>query len=123
MGVVYYANYFYWFEIGRTEFCRAHGRSYADWEAEGVFLPVVESHCRYRHPARYEDEIVIYTKIEELRAGSVVFECRIERARDGVQLAAGWTRHAFVDAGGRVLRGNNPMRLWIQALRDDGGVA
>lgn len=123
MGVAYYANYFYWFEIGRTEFCRAHGRSYADWEAEGVFLPVVESHCRYRHPARYEDEIVIYTKIGDLRAGSVVFECRIERARDGVQLAAGWTRHAFVDAGGRVLRGNNPMRLWIQALREDGGVA
>ncbi|HPR90758.1 MAG TPA: hotdog domain-containing protein, partial [Synergistaceae bacterium] len=52
MGVAYYANYLYWFEVGRTEFCRALGRSYADWEADGVFLPVVESHCRYKHPAR-----------------------------------------------------------------------
>ena len=123
MGVAYYANYLYWFEVGRSEFCRAHGRSYADWEAEGVLLPVVESHCRYRHPARYEDEITIYTKVGELRAGSVVFKCRIERASDGQLLAEGWTRHAFVDAGGKILHGNNPMRRWIEALRDDGGVA
>ena len=123
MGVAYYANYLYWFEVGRTEFCRALGRSYADWEAEGVFLPVVESHCRYKHPARYEDEITIYTKIGEIRASSIVFECRIERASDIKPLAAGWTRHAFVDADGRLIRGDNPMRRWIEALRDDGGVA
>lgn len=123
MGVAYYANYLYWFEIGRSEFCRAHGRSYADWEAEGMFLPVVESHCRYRYPARYEEEITVFTKIGELKAGSVVFKCRIERTSDGKLLAEGWTRHAFVDAGGKIMRGNNPMRRWIEALRDDGGVA
>lgn len=116
MGVAYYANYLYWFEVGRTEFCRAHGKSYADWENEGVFLPVVEARCRYKHPARYEDEITIFTKIGEVKTSSVVFECRIERTSDGKALASGWTRHAFVDRSGRLLRGDNPMRLWIEAL-------
>ncbi|MBL3540733.1 thioesterase family protein [Aminivibrio sp.] len=116
MGVAYYANYLYWFEVGRTEFCRAHGKSYADWEGEGIFLPVVESHCRYKHPARYEDEITIFTKIGEVKASSVIFECRIERVSDGKPLASGWTRHAFVDRSGRLLRGDNPLRRWIEAL-------
>ena len=116
MGVAYYANYLYWFEVGRTEFCRAHGKSYADWEGEGIFLPVVESHCRYKHHARYEDEITIFTKIAEVKISSVIFECRIEQASDGKPLASGWTRHAFVDRNGRLLRGDNPLRRWIEAL-------
>lgn len=116
MGVAYYANYLYWFEVGRTEFCRAHGKSYADWEKEGVLLPVVEARCRYKHPARYEDEITIFTKVGEVKATSVVFECRIERTSDGKVLASGWTRHAFVDGSGRLLKGDNPMGRWIEAL-------
>jgi len=122
MGVVYYANYLYWFEVGRTEFCRAFGKSYADWESEGIFLPVVESHCRYKHPARYEDEITVFTRIGEIRPSSVVFECRIERETDRKPIASGWTRHAFVDRNGKILRGDNPLRGWIEALADDGGV-
>lgn len=116
MGVAYYANYLYWFEVGRTEFCRHFGKSYADWETEGIFLPVVESHCRYKHPARYEDEITIFTRIGEIKSSSVVFECRIERVSDGKPLAAGWTRHAFVNRSGKLLRGDNPLRRWIAAL-------
>ncbi len=116
MGVVYYANYLYWFEVGRTEFCRFHGKSYSQWEAEGIFLPVVEAHCRYKHPARYEDEIAIFTKVGELKAGSMTFECRIERKADGRHLAAGWTRHAFVDRTGKIVRGDNPLRRWIESF-------
>ncbi len=77
---------------------------------------MVESHCRYKHPARYEDEITIFTKIAEVKISSVIFECRIERASDGKPLASGWTRHAFVDRNGRLLRGDNPLRRWIEAL-------
>lgn len=116
MGVAYYANYLYWFEVGRTEFCRARGKSYADWEEAGIFLPVVEARCRYKHPARYEDEITIYTRVGEVKASSVVFECRIERTSDGKPLASGWTRHAFVDGSGKLLKGDNPMRRWIAEL-------
>ncbi len=116
MGVAYYANYLYWFEVGRTEFCRAHGKSYADWEKEGILLPVVEARCRYKHPARYEDEITIFTRVGELKASSVIFECRIERTSDGKSLASGWTRHAFVDGSGKLLKGDNPLRRWIAEL-------
>lgn len=123
MGVVYYANYLSWFEIGRTEFCRTLGKSYSFWEQEGIFLPVVESHCRYKHPARYDEEIVIYTKVGEIRPSSITFECRVERSQDGKVLANGWTRHVFADREGRMIRGDNPMRRWITAQENDGGVA
>ena len=116
MGVAYYSNYLYWFEVGRTEYCRALGSPYSEWEQEGIFLPVVEAHCRYKHPARYDDEITIFTRIGEITKSSVVFECRIERAPDGRKLAEGWTRHAFVDREGKLLRGDNPLRAWIEAL-------
>jgi acyl-CoA thioester hydrolase len=62
MGVVYHANYFMWFEIGRCELLRAVGRSYRDMEASGIGLPVIEAHCEYKSPARYDDELVVKTK-------------------------------------------------------------
>ncbi|HCL80203.1 MAG TPA: acyl-CoA thioesterase [Synergistaceae bacterium] len=123
MGVAYYANYLAWFEVGRTEFCRSLGKSYAFWEGEGVFLPVVEAHCRYKHPARYDEEITLHTRVGELRPTTITFECRVTRTSDGKLLAAGWTRHVFADREGRLIRGDNPMRRWIEAQKNDGGVA
>ena len=57
MGVAYYANYFVWFEVGRTDLLRQSGWSYREMEAEGFSLPVIEAQCAYRAPARYDDEI------------------------------------------------------------------
>ncbi len=66
MGVAYYANYLVWMEVGRVEYCRSVGFRYRDMETEdGVLLAVVEAHCRYLHPARYDDEIIIRTWIEK----------------------------------------------------------
>src|SRR5204863_4018597 len=62
MGVVYYANYFVWFEVARTDLLRTLGWTYREMEASGVMLPVIEAHCEYRRPARYDDEIEVRTE-------------------------------------------------------------
>jgi acyl-CoA thioester hydrolase len=103
MGVVYHANYLIWFEIGRTEFCRAHGFSYREMEREeGVFLAVAESYCRYKQPAVYDDEIVIRTHIAECRRRSLRFGYEILRAADKEILAEGETTLVAIDSENRV---------------------
>jgi acyl-CoA thioester hydrolase len=103
MGVVYHANYLIWFEIGRTEFCRARGFSYRDMEEnENSFLVVAESYCRYKAPAYYDDELIVRTRVTELRRRSLRFGYEILRASDGTVIAEGETGHVVTDANGRV---------------------
>ena len=61
MGVVYYANYLVWFEVGRTDLLRDAGWSYRDMETDGYALPVIEAHCTYRAPAKYDDDLEVRT--------------------------------------------------------------
>ena len=103
MGIVYYANYLVWFEIGRTEFCRARGFSYRDMEEnEDAFLVVAESYCRYKAAAFYDDELLVRTHITEMRKRSLRFGYEIVRAGDGQIIAEGETGHVVTDASGRV---------------------
>jgi acyl-CoA thioester hydrolase len=103
MGIVYYANYLIWFEIGRTEFCRARGFSYRDMEEnEDAFLVVAESYCRYKAAAFYDDELLVRTHITEMRKRSLRFGYEIVRASDGQIIAEGETGHVVTDASGRV---------------------
>jgi acyl-CoA thioester hydrolase len=103
MGIVYYANYLIWFEIGRTEFCRARGFSYRDMEEnEDAFLVVAESYCRYKAAAFYDDELLVRTHITEMRKRSLRFGYEIVRASDGQIIAEGETGHVITDANGRV---------------------
>ncbi|MGA9993814.1 MAG: thioesterase family protein [Pyrinomonadaceae bacterium] len=103
MGIVYHANYLVWFEIGRTEFCRARGLSYRDMEEDDqAFLVVVESYCRYKAPARYDDELLVRTHITEMRRRSLRFGYEIVRLSDGQVIAEGETGHVVTDATGRV---------------------
>jgi acyl-CoA thioester hydrolase len=103
MGVVYHANYLVWFEIGRTEFCRARGFSYRDMEEnENAFLVVAESYCRYKAPAYYDDVLIVRTHITELRRRSLRFGYEIVRESDDVVIAEGETGHVVTDANGRV---------------------
>ena len=100
MGVVYYANYFVWFEIGRVELMRALGFEYRQLEEqEGCFLPVVEANCRYKAPARYDDHLRLETRILNLRSSVVRFGYRLlrETADAAVLLAEGETVHVVVD--------------------------
>lgn len=103
MGIVYYANYLIWFEIGRTEFCRTRGFSYKDMEeSDDAFLVVAESYCRYKAPAYYDDELMVRTHITELRRRSLRFGYEIVRVSDGQIVSEGETGHVVTDASGRV---------------------
>ena len=104
MGVVYYANYFVWFEIGRTDLLRCSGWSYREMEAEGFSLPVIETHCTYRHSARYDDELDIRTSGVMLSPVRVRFNYTGVRVADGAVLADGYTVHAALDPQGRPRR-------------------
>lgn len=105
MGVVYYANYLVWFEVGRTEWLRQSGWSYSAMERDGgVQLPVIEAHCEYRQPARYDDEVAIAAAATLLTPVRLRFDYRLTRAADDVLLAEGHTIHAAVDRAGRPCR-------------------
>jgi acyl-CoA thioester hydrolase len=102
MGIVYYANYLVWFEIGRVELLRSLGLAYSQLETEHeCILPVVEASCRYRSPARYDDEILIETRPALLRNSVLKFAYRILRkAPEGAEptlLAEGETVHVVCD--------------------------
>src|ERR1700744_3353931 len=100
MGVVYYANYFVWCELGRVEFLRQLGFDYKRMEAdEGCMLPVVEANCRYKAPARYDDVVAIETEVTGLRQHVIKFGYRLYRVEgDGRELLAeAETVHVVVD--------------------------
>ena len=104
MGVVYHANYFMWFEVGRCELLRTIGKSYRDLEADGIRLPVIEAHCEYKSPALYDDELVVKTRGKLLSPARVEFMYEISRPADGILNAVGRTVHASLDANGRPCR-------------------
>jgi acyl-CoA thioester hydrolase len=98
MGIVYYANYLVWFEIGRVELLRSMGLAYSQLETEHeCILPVVEATCRYRSPARYDDEILIETRPSMLRGSVIKFAYRIVRKANQELLAEGETVHVVCD--------------------------
>jgi acyl-CoA thioester hydrolase len=104
MGVVYYANYFVWFEVGRTDLLRETGWSYREMEAEGFSLPVIEARCIYRAPARYDDTLEVRTSGILVSPVRVQFTYEIVRTGDGIVLATGMTEHASLDGRGRPAR-------------------
>jgi acyl-CoA thioester hydrolase len=104
MGIVYYANYLVWFEVGRTDFLRERGLSYREMEADGLSLPVVEVACAYRRPALYDDELEVRTTGALLSPVRVRFEYQVVRPADAATVAEGHTVHASVDGSGRPVR-------------------
>lgn len=97
MGVVYHANYLVWFEVGRVELIRQMGLDYKSMEREeGVGIAVVEVACRYKAPARYDDELIVRTRISGVRGSVVRFEYKVVRAADGLLLCEGATTHVAV---------------------------
>jgi acyl-CoA thioester hydrolase len=98
MGVVYHSNYFIWFEIGRVELMRQLGFSYRDMErGEGLFIAVVDARCRYKAPARYDDEVIVRTHLKNVRESVVHFGYELVRVSDGELLAEGETTHIVTD--------------------------
>ncbi len=104
MGVVYYANYFVWFEVARTDLLRALGWSYREMEHAGVSLPVIDARCEYLRPARYDDELEVRTEGRLLSPIRMEFSYEVRILPDGVVAASGKTVHAALDTTGRPCR-------------------
>jgi acyl-CoA thioester hydrolase len=97
MGVVYHSNYLIWFEVGRVEFIRQMGLNYKQMEEEdGCGIAVVDVHVRYRVPARYDDELIIETRLLASRRAVIKFGYRILRVSDAMLLCEGETMHVCV---------------------------
>jgi len=101
-GVVYHSNYLIWFEVGRVELCRDYGFNYREMEGEDdAFLPVVEAGVKYHSPARYDDEIIVRTRVVQARTRTIKFAYEVLRASDGRLLAEGETHHVVMNKQGR----------------------
>ena len=101
MGVVYHANYLVWCEIGRTDFIRMGGTSYADLERAGVALAVADASLRYHAPARYDDRIRVETRLSELRSRTITFDYLVVNAESGERLVTARTVLISLDSAGR----------------------
>jgi acyl-CoA thioester hydrolase len=104
MGVVYYANYFVWFEVARTDLLRELGWSYREMEEHGVSLPVIEAHCQYHRSARYDDELDVKTEGRMLSPVRMEFKYEVVRRADQAVAASGRTVHAALDRTGKPCR-------------------
>jgi acyl-CoA thioester hydrolase len=101
-GVVYHSNYLVWFEVGRVELCRDYGFNYRDMEKDAdAYLPVTECRVKYRNPARYDEEIIVRSRVLDLRSRAISFAYEVLRASDHSLLAEGETHHIVMNGQGR----------------------
>jgi acyl-CoA thioester hydrolase len=99
MGVVYHANHFIWFEVGRVELLRQFGFSYKDMEREDdCFIAVVDARCRYKAPVHYDDEVVVRTYLKHVREKVIRFGYELRKVETGELLAAGETTHIVANS-------------------------
>ena len=101
MGVVYYGKFLTWFEVGRVGLMRDHGFGYAEWTRRGVQFPVVQAHADYRAPARFDDEILVKTKVASVGNSSLRFENEVYKVPEMTLLATGHTVHVRTGGDGR----------------------
>ena len=104
MGFVYHANYFRWFEVGRSEMFRSLGIPYKSIESKGFFLPLSEIHCKFNGPSQYDDILLIETAIDTRYKAGMKFDYQIYSEDGAKRLANGYTKHACMDNNGRVVR-------------------
>ncbi len=97
MGIIHHSNYAVWFEAGRTDFFKKLGISYREIESRGVLLPLYEMNCKFKSPARYEDEILIKTSLKVLTKVRIIFSYEVINHSDGKILSMGETMHAWTN--------------------------
>jgi acyl-CoA thioester hydrolase len=119
MGVVYHGHYIAWFEVGRTEYCRAAGMPYRVLEDSGLLILVTAVECKYRRSARYDDEVRVATSLSELASRGLAFAYEVFDAGDQL-LAQGATRHVFANASGKPVRAPAPIIEALSAFRGNG---
>lgn len=112
MGIAHHSNYVVWFEIGRTDLCRAAGVPYSELEARGYILVVTEIACRYRIPYRYDDEVLIRTAIADAASRAMRFSYELYDAAGATLHATGFSSHLWVDRQTR-----RPVRADVEAMK------
>ena len=117
MGQAYYGNYLKWFEVGRAEWFRCCGMSYRQLEETGIFLPVIEAHCRYLKPAYYDDILTIVTRFQFAGPARLRFDYQIKRDDD--LLAKGFTIHVCVNSERKVVKPPDHLRALLESLRSE----
>ena len=118
MGIVYYGNYFTWFEIGRVELCRQLGFEYKKMETEDdSFIIVAEAHCRYKKPARFDDVLAIRACVTQSQRRTLRFGYEILNHTSGELLATGETLHVICDSRGRTKSLPEKYRRYFPATR------
>ena len=118
MGVVYYSNYLSWFERGRTEFFREIELPYTEVVKHGIMIPVSEVYCKYHKPARYDDVVQIETAVSSFKRVRIVFEYELYRKSDRTLLVSGYTKHAFLDSNGKIVKIPDFIHEKIKSLID-----
>jgi acyl-CoA thioester hydrolase len=103
MGVVYYSKFLVWMEVGRTNLLRDIGLTYGDWVRRGLRYPVVQAHADYKAPARFDDEILVMTKVSRINTRSIRYDYRMLKLPEKTLLCLGHTIHALVDGSGRAV--------------------
>ncbi len=116
MGIVYHAHYLVWFEIGRTEWCRAAGIPYAEMERSGLFIPVTRVEASFRRRSSYDDVVRVQTRMAELSGRGCGFGYEV-RDEAGELLADGATRHVFTDPSGRPTRSPREILSVLEGFR------
>lgn len=120
MGVVYHANYLRWFEIGRSELFRSMGLTYREIEEKGLMLPVSEVTCKYLTPARYDDLLEIEATLDTGFRAGMQFNYKIKSKDEKTLHVTGYTRHAFVNRDGKVVRPPGFIKELIRRNLDSG---
>jgi acyl-CoA thioester hydrolase len=113
MGVAHNKVYFEWFELGRTEFCRQRGVTYKEIEAQGFYLVVVEAHCRYRRPLRYDQTFIIRISLRESTPKKFVFDYKLLTKEERTLVAEGYTVHIVTNQRSEVMPLPDPLRARI----------
>ena len=114
MGIVYYANFLVYFEMGRTEYLRNLGLPYSTLEKEQIYFPVTEAHCRFRSPARYDDMLIIRTWISGLKHATLEFHHNIIREGDNTLIVEGVTKLACLNANRKPARMPEKLRMLLE---------
>lgn len=121
MGIVHHSNYVIWFEEGRSSYMRCRGLPYSQVEASGLYFTVAEVLARYIVPARYEDVLVVRTRIGDLRSRGLRFDYRVLRARDDATLVTGYSKHICITHAGHPVRIPTEMLTALRAPSADQG--
>ncbi|MPL63507.1 putative esterase [bioreactor metagenome] len=104
MGVVHHSNYFRWFEMGRVEYLRQAGILLTTMMEEGILFPITDVSCKYHASAKFDDYILIETKLAEVSRVKMIFSYEVHRESDGVLLATGQTTNLFTGNSGKIVR-------------------